>query len=150
MRLQTASRLAIFAVLELASEPGGQLAAAEIAARYGVSIHHLSKVLHTLGRAGLVRSVRGAGGGYVFSGNVKRTTLFDVVSLFERLGAAAGEHREPGEDTPAGVALRQVLDEIDEIAVATLNSITISTMLKMAGREEVAAHPRPGISRELA
>ena len=70
---------AIFAVLELAANPERQLSVGEIGEKYGVSSHHLAKVMHVLGRAGLVRSVRGAGGGYQFVGNTRRTTLLDVI-----------------------------------------------------------------------
>ncbi len=130
MKLQMASRLAIYAVLELAAEPAVQLSAAEIGRKYGISTHHLSKVLHVLGRAGLVKSMRGAGGGYQIAGNPKRTTLMDVVSLFESVGGG-DEPPPPGAETEVGVALSQVLGEIDAIAEATLRSITIATMLKL-------------------
>ena len=62
MRLQKSSLIAIYAVLELASAPERQMAAAEIAEKYGVSGHHLAKVMRTLVRAGLIRSMRGACG----------------------------------------------------------------------------------------
>ncbi len=130
MKLQTASRLAIYAVLELSADPEQQLSAAEIGDKFGISTHHLSKVLHTLGRAGLVRSVRGAGGGYVFSGNAKRTTLLDVIELFESVGGRDAGGNE-GAVTPEAAALQTVLGEIDELTRATLNSITLSTMHKL-------------------
>src|SRR5215471_4777739 len=88
MKLQISSRIAIFALLDLAAPPERQLAVAEIGAKYGVSSHHLAKVMQVLGRAGLVRAVRGARGGYQFSGNARRTTLLDVIELFEQLGPA--------------------------------------------------------------
>lgn len=132
MKLQTASRLAIYAVLELSADPDRQLSAAEISDKFGISTHHLSKVLHTLGRAGLVRSVRGAGGGYVFSGNVRRTTLLDVIELFESVGGAEPAGSE-GSATAEGAALQSVLGEIDDLTRATLNSITLSTMHKLIG-----------------
>ncbi len=131
MKLQTATRLGIFAVLELAAEPGRQLSANEIAKRFEISVNHLGKVLRTLGRAGLVEAVRGAGGGYRFCGNDRRVTLLDVVQLFEDVGPSARGSREPGFFTPAGRALHRVVDEIDEITRATLGSITIATMLKL-------------------
>ena len=131
MKLQTASRLAIYAVLELSADPDRQLSAAEIGDKFGISTHHLSKVLHTLGRAGLVRSVRGAGGGYVFSGNAKRTTLLDVIELFEAVGGPDAVGADQGAGTVEGMALNTVLGEVDELTRATLNSITLSTMHKL-------------------
>ena len=131
MKLQTASRLAIYAVLELSADPDRQLSAAEIGDKFGISTHHLSKVLHTLGRAGLVRSVRGAGGGYVFSGNAKRTTLLDVIELFEAVGGPDAVGADQGTGTVEGTALNTVLGEVDELTRATLNSITLSTMHKL-------------------
>src|SRR5471030_47453 len=87
MRLQISTQLAIFAILELTAREGRQLSVADIGEKYGVSSHHLAKVMHVMGRAGLVRSVRGAGGGYQFSGNARRTTLLDIVQLFEDLSS---------------------------------------------------------------
>ncbi len=134
MKLQIASRIAIFALLELAAQPDQQLSVADIGGKYGISNHHLAKVMNVLGRAGMVRSVRGAGGGYQFSGNMRRTTLLDIVQLFENLGSEKTDAGEPGEGTNEGRVLRQVLGEIDDITRATLGSITIATMLKMMNR----------------
>ena len=103
MKLQTATRLGLYAILELAREPDRTLSAADLAERFGVSSHHLAKVLRTLGAAGLVRGGRGASGGYRFTGNRRRTTLMDIVALFE---PAPGQRaKEPGEDTDIGGVL---------------------------------------------
>ena len=134
MKLQVSSRLAIFALIELAADPGRQVSVAEIGEKYGVSTHHLAKVMHTLGRAGLVRSTRGVGGGHSFSGSAKRTTLLDVITLFEEVSPGNDDLDSRTDATPAGHALRQVLDEVDDIARATLGAITISTMLKQVTR----------------
>jgi Rrf2 family protein len=143
MRLQIATRLALYAILQLASDPRRQFAAAEIAERFGISANHLAKVLRTLGRAGLVEALRGAGGGYRFRGNARRVTLLDVISLFERVGEGEGGEREPGARTGEGRALRRVLEEIDEIARATLGSITIATMLRLVESEQRRAQAEP-------
>ena len=87
-------------------------------------------MLRDLGRAGLVDSVRGAGGGYRFSGFAKRTTLMDVINIFEDIGADVDAQRETGTDTDISRSLQMVLGEIDDIARATLSSITIDTLLK--------------------
>lgn len=134
MKLQISSRLAIFAVLELIAHPDRQLSVGEIGAKYGVSNHHLAKVMHVLGRAALVRSIRGAGGGYQFCGNARRTTLLDIIQLFEDLGSEDVDTLEGSEATSEEHALGQVLGEIDDIARATLGSITIATMLDLVAR----------------
>jgi Rrf2 family protein len=133
MRLQISTRLAIFAALELTASEGRQLSVAEIGEKYGVSNHHLAKVMHVMGRAGLVRSVRGAGGGYQFAGNPRRTTLLDVAQLFEEL-SSVGHDSGVADALPEDQALRAVLNEIDDIARATLGSITIATMRKLVDR----------------
>ena len=136
MRLQISTGLAIFAVLELAAREDRRLSVAEIGEKYGVSSHHLAKVMHVLARAGLVRSVRGAHGGHQFSGNARRTTLLDVIELFENIGADVSA--SVGDRTSEGRALREVLGEIDDIARATLGSITIATMLKLVERRRAS------------
>ncbi|MDP6709022.1 MAG: transcriptional regulator, partial [Alphaproteobacteria bacterium] len=45
MRLQKSSQFALYAVLELASDPARQRSTAEIAETYGISSHHLAKVM---------------------------------------------------------------------------------------------------------
>lgn len=130
MRLQTATRLGLYAILELARDPARTLSAADLAQRFDVSAHHLAKVLRTLSTAGLVQAERGAAGGYRFTGNRRRVTLMDIVALFEP--APGSRPREAGEDTDIGGALQRVLTEIDEIAEATLRSISLETMLKTA------------------
>jgi Rrf2 family protein len=128
MKLQTATRLGLYAILELARDPERTLSSADLAERFGVSSHHLAKVMGTLSNAGLVRGGRGAGGGYRFTGNRRRVTLMDIVALFEP--APGSRAKEPGEDTDIGASLQRVLTEIDEIAEATLASITLETMLR--------------------
>jgi Rrf2 family protein len=135
MKLQKSTRLALYSVLEFAANPGRQISAAEIAAKYGVSTHHLSKVLRDLGRAGLVDSVRGVGGGYRFSGNAKRLTLMDIIELFEDISSRTDESGVPEGPSEVERALAVVLSEIDEIAKATFRSITLDTMLKLIQRQ---------------
>ena len=156
MRLQKATLFGLYSILELARDPMRQLSATDIAGIYGISANHLAKVLRDLGRAGLVASVRGAGGGYRFAGNARRTTLLDVINIFEDISAggnsgASGE----GEATDIGAALLHVQGEIDDIARATFGSITIATLLRTlkwygagAGAPDGDGEPVPGIQAE--
>ena len=134
MRLQKSTQFALYAVLELAADPERQLSTADIAARYGISAHHLAKVMRRLVRAGLIQSVRGVGGGYRFSGNVRRVTLWDVMERFEP-DAQGVEDDEAAIGTPISQALDNVRAEIDDLTRATMQSITLKSLLKFAPKE---------------
>ncbi|HTW72044.1 MAG TPA: Rrf2 family transcriptional regulator [Acetobacteraceae bacterium] len=138
MRLQKATIFGLYAVLELAADPARQLTAVEIAEKYGISTNHLAKVLRDLGRAGLVDAVRGVGGGYRFSGDARRLTLMDVIRVFEDIAPDVDDPApQVGQDIAEG--LRFVLAELDSQTVPTLQSISLSSMLKLVARRPWAA-----------
>lgn len=139
MKLQKNTLLALYSVLEFAARPDEHIPASEIAEKYGESAHHLAKVLSELVRARIVESVRGVGGGYRFIGNARRLTLLNVIVLFE--DPAQELQAAPEEASATHDALARVFAEIDQIALATLGSVTIATLLKDIGR--TAAPPEP-------
>ena len=141
MKLNKGSLFALFAVLELAGNGDRQLSTTDIAEKYGISTHHLAKVMRNLVHSGLVQAVRGVGGGYRFAGNVRRTTLLDVIQLFEKLES---ELDMPNQGNPAGepivAELRAITEEIDDLTKAILDTITLETALKSTRlRREAAA-----------
>ena len=56
---------------------------------------------------------------------------------------------EPGSRTPQGRALGRVLEEIDQIARATLGSVTIATMGKLIHQERLAEGERRPTARAV-
>jgi|SRR5450755_937911 Rrf2 family nitric oxide-sensitive transcriptional repressor len=139
MRLQKNTSLALYSMLEFAGAPARHISAAEIAAKHGASPHHLAKVLAALARSGMLESVRGAGGGYRFTGNARRLTLMDIIQVFEEFVPFATERTAPDELTPVDRALGTVLSEIDDYAKATFSSITLATMLQLIERQQARA-----------
>jgi Rrf2 family nitric oxide-sensitive transcriptional repressor len=133
MKLQQATRYAIWAVIELASRPNEQIRAQELAQAYQISQNHLVRILHALTRANIVSSARGPGGGFSFCGNAKRLTLYDIICLFE-----TGWPNEEGQNDRADNALAnelgRVLHEVDRITSATLRSVTVHTIITNARR----------------
>ncbi len=135
MKLQVNTMLALYSVIEFAADPNRHIPASEIADKYGISSHHLAKVLAELVRADIVESVRGVGGGYRFAANARRLTLMDVIQLFEDLATPASARSESHAPTAVDRALDVVLGEIDQIAKATFSSITLATMLQLVARQ---------------
>ena len=143
--MQKSSRLAILALIELAANPDRQISTAEIGDKYRVSAHHLAKVLLTLGRAGLVQSIRGVGGGYSFTGNARRVTLFDIISLFEDTQVKC-RLNDPSDANPEEWALFDVTKEINDISNATYGSITLATMLMQIEKRKKAQERRAEVT----
>lgn len=143
MKLNKASLLALFAVLELASDPERQLSTSDIADKYGISSHHLAKVMRNLVQGGVLQAMRGAGGGYRFAGNVNRTTLLDIIQLFEKLESdldMPNNWNHSGD--PIVVELQKISNEIDDLTKAVLGTITLATALK-------SAHNRPKTGSQI-
>lgn len=132
MKINKASLFALFAVLELASDPERQMSTGEIAAKYGISPHHLAKVMRDLVHEGLVQAVRGVGGGYRFSGNLQRTTLLDIIQLFENLESDLDIPNGSPADVPILAELKSISNEINDLTKAVLDTITLETALKGA------------------
>ena len=133
MRIQKASLFALYAVLELANDPERQLSATEIADKYAISTHHLAKILRTLVRSNLVKAVRGAGGGYRFTGIINRTTLLEVIELFETLESES-DIPSPKDQAACAIIeeLQSITHEIDDLTKAVLDTITLETALNSA------------------
>ncbi|MCF0247825.1 MAG: Rrf2 family transcriptional regulator [Synergistes sp.] len=75
--------LGLHALGELVKEPDRCRTTQEIAAIIGTSEPHLSKVLQRLNKGGIIKSVRGPGGGYKLNCVPEETPLYPV---FELLG----------------------------------------------------------------
>jgi Rrf2 family protein len=130
MKLNKASLFALIAVLELACDTEKQLSTTDIAQKHGISTHHLAKIMRNLTHAGLVQAVRGAGGGYRFSGNVRHTTLLDVIKLFETLESEFDVPHWNNDSDPIIAELQCITSEIDNLTNSVLDTITLATALK--------------------
>jgi len=82
LRLSEATALALHAAV-LAAEAGEPLRTTEMASTLAASEAHLSKVLQTLTRAGILESKRGPNGGYVLRRDPEEVSLLDVYEALE-------------------------------------------------------------------
>ena len=90
MILSQTAVYALRAMLCLAEKAGeGPLRVDDIAAELDVPRNYLSKILHVLGRAGLLTSTRGPGGGFSLAQPAGGLTLFEVVRHFDDIPEAS-------------------------------------------------------------
>jgi Rrf2 family transcriptional regulator, iron-sulfur cluster assembly transcription factor len=80
MRLTTKGRYAVTSMLDLAlHRDQGPVALAGISARQDISLSYLEQLFAQLRRHGLVRSVRGPGGGYYLGKELEVISIADVI-----------------------------------------------------------------------
>jgi len=81
MRLTTKGRYAVTAMLDLAlNEARGPIRLAAISERQGISLSYLEQLFAHLRRQGLVRSVRGPGGGYRLKRGAETISVAEVIA----------------------------------------------------------------------
>src|SRR5947209_18035271 len=79
MRLSTKGRYAVMAMVDLAQySDGNPVSLAEIAERQEISLSYLEQLFAMLRKNGLVKSVRGPGGGYLLADDRSETRIAGI------------------------------------------------------------------------
>jgi Rrf2 family transcriptional regulator, cysteine metabolism repressor len=145
MKLSTKGKYGVRAVFEIARHFGkGPITIKAISERQGISFSYLEQILHKLGKAGLIESVRGPAGGYLLRRKPQDLTIGDIVRVLE--GPIALSHcLEPGESgdcyqTDDCVA-RMVWVEVGEKIEEALDSISFQDLLQNQ-KEPMRLKPR--------
>lgn len=104
MRLSTKGRYAVMAMADLArhsAQNGSErsVSLAEIATRQEISLSYLEQLFSRLRRSGLVKSVRGPGGGYRLARQADATWVAEIVLAVDEPIRAT---RCSGQGTPRG------------------------------------------------
>jgi Rrf2 family transcriptional regulator, iron-sulfur cluster assembly transcription factor len=80
VRLSTRGRYAVMAMVDLAGHTQATpVPLADIAERQEISLSYLEQLFAKLRRSGLVKSVRGAGGGYLLAHKSEDTRIADII-----------------------------------------------------------------------
>ena len=84
MKLSTRGRYGVKAMFELAKSYGETpVSIKEISERQNISEYYLEQLFSSLRKAGLVKSIRGAQGGYVLSREPKDITIKEIFNVLE-------------------------------------------------------------------
>lgn len=84
MKISTKGRYGLTIMMELAAKYGeGPISLKSIAERNNLSEHYLEQLVAPLRNAGLVKSIRGAYGGYILFKEPETITAGDVIRILE-------------------------------------------------------------------
>ncbi|EIT85297.1 hypothetical protein A374_11155 [Fictibacillus macauensis ZFHKF-1] len=84
MKISTKGRYGLTIMMALAKKHGeGPTALKVIAKEHSLSEHYLEQLISPLRNAGLVKSIRGAYGGYILAKEAKTITAGDIIRVLE-------------------------------------------------------------------
>jgi Rrf2 family nitric oxide-sensitive transcriptional repressor len=149
MRLTSFTDYCLRVLIYVAAAPTKRATIAEVAATYGISAHHLTKVVHFLGRAGYLANVRGRGGGLALGMPANEMNVGAIVRLAEGAAIPSECFGTSNDCILTRVCrLRGVLDEAVRAFDAALDRYTLADLVadpKPLGRVLLRHHPARGV-----
>ncbi len=140
LKLSTKGRYGVKAMFDLAQHMGeGPTSLKSIAERQGISEHYLEQLVSGLRKAGLVKSVRGAQGGYLLGREPDKIRIGDIIRVLEGPIAPADcvSEEDPELCTRAEYCVtRTIWEKVRDSIADVLDSITLETMLEDARKIE--------------
>lgn len=131
MQLTRFTDYSLRVLIYLGSHPDALATVAGIAEEYGISRHHLTRVVHQLGLRGYIETARGKGGGFRLARRPGQIKIGDVVRDMES-GFELAECFRPNDSAcrllPA-CALKPVLAQAGRAFLSSLDRYTLADLL---------------------
>ncbi len=150
MKLSTKGRYAVMAMVDLAAqEKDRPVSLSDIAERQEISLSYLEQLFAKLRRGGIVRSVRGPGGGYLLAHKPEETRISDIILAVDEPIRAT--RCMPGQ--PVGCRGNQsrclthdLWEELGNQIYLYLSSVTVADVVsrRVLGTSGLVSHPESG------
>jgi len=145
MRLTRFTEYGLRVLMYTASAPAGRTTIAEIAQAFSISQSHLMKVVHQLGRMGVLANVRGRNGGIRLAADPSAINVGSVVRVTEGTGRPAECFESDGRPCRiAGVCrLERALQKALDAFYWTLDQVTLADLVSNKEVLVAGLHRRP-------
>ena len=134
MKITTKGRYGLRALIDLAQyseiEP---VSINSIASRQGISERYLEQLMTLLKKAGIIKSIRGAGGGYVLAMDINDISVGDVLRALEgsiESVECAGFSQEDSCEAAGECVTKYVWKRINESINQTVNEISLKQLVE--------------------
>lgn len=140
MKISTKGRYALRLMLDIALNSGGKAVALRDAARrQGISDKYLEQIVTPLSRAGLVRSIRGAGGGYLLTRPPEDYTVGEILRPLEGdLAPVECVSRGGCCERAEQCVTIEVWAKIEQAVSSVVDGITLGDLVARAGAKRAA------------
>ena len=127
MNLSKKSRYGLTALIDLSiHSTKGHVSLISIAERNGISPQYLEHIFASLRRAGIIKSIKGAQGGYLLGDSPSRIT---VASIIEALDGAYRIEREESENPRIALTIQNlIIDKINDRLDEVLENTTLADL----------------------
>jgi len=158
MMLTTKGRYAVMALADMAVQQRfldtdvRAISLAEIASRQHITVAYLEQIFCKLKNAGIVRSQRGPGGGYIFARNTAEIKISEIITAAEeqvKMTRCGDEGKTPCTSGGSKCITHDLWDGLSNAIDGYLNSITLADIVakkvnrveNLEFREEIAQFP---------
>ena len=139
MKISTKGRYGLRAFIDLARySEEGPVSINSIAQRQNLSEGYLEQLMAKLKKAGLVKSLRGSGGGYILARDASEVSVGDVLRALEgnmELVTCAAFHEVEACGLEKTCVTKYVWQKINESILKTIDEIKIDTLVKQSRLE---------------
>ncbi len=143
MKLSTKGRYGVRAMFDLAQHNGqGPISLKSISERQGISEHYLEQLFSGLRKNGLVKSVRGAQGGYVLGREPEKIYVGDIIRVLEGPIAPVDcvAEEDPENCVKADFCVtRTIWEKVRDSIADVFDSITLADMIEDAAKKKSAS-----------
>jgi len=138
MKLSTRARYGTRAMLELAiNYEQGPIFLKNIAEKQEISFRYLDQLITPLKAAGLVKSIRGKGGGYILARHPSQIRLIDIIQVLEGSIAMVDCVDDPEDCHRVDFcATRDIWIQLKEAMVNILKSVTLEELVRQQKEKE--------------
>lgn len=133
MKLSTKGRYAVMAMTDLATSSSDRpVPLGDIASRQEISLSYLEQLFAKLRRAGLVKSVRGPGGGYRMARPLNETRVADIMlAVEEPVDVTRCQHKASGcMENGRRCVTHDLWDELGRHIHLFLNGVTLEDVVQ--------------------
>lgn len=132
MRLSAYSDYSLRVLMQAALRSPERVTVDQVAKTFGISRHHLVKVVHDLGRNGYLQTQRGMGGGFTLGLPPEEIRLGDIVRIGEETETVIDCVDKPNHPCRifSACRLKGVLDEAAMAFFEVLDEYTLADLVK--------------------
>lgn len=138
MKISTKGRYGLRALIDLAQYSQDEpIAISSIAARQNISERYLEQLMAMLKKAGLIKSIRGASGGYFMAKDCEDISVGDVLRALEgniEPVECTGDQEKDGCDAADNCVTKYVWQKIRDSINQTVDQIMISQLVEESRR----------------